>query len=363
MYINTIPQATADGTHSDCAEGNVDGIRYVYTGGTPYRSKEFVQRNLTKLRGALQEALLLISLKRQRKIDVAILYTSHFSVLLYYRTLSKMLRFPIVMNYVEYRSAFATEKIGRKISWHLTDRFSPKIVDGILPISEFLVEHIKKQAPRTPYLKVPALCDFSRYEDLDCSANEHRYLLYCGSAAYFEVANFIIASFELLHAPDVFLYLIVNGWPEQQEKINQRINQSSKRASIRTFIKVSNEDYAQLLFCAEGLLIPLRPTVQDTARFPNKVGEYVASGNPMVTTAVGEIAYYFKDQITAFVADAYEEECFAQKMQSLIDHPERAKEMGEAAKQLGYRVFDYRSNGCQLLDFLYKTVGRKSIQY
>ncbi len=362
LYINTIPQATPSDQYNDDPRGSLDGIEFVYTSGTPYRSEGFFTRNRTKLKGALSEISLLLALAKQGKIDVAILYTSHFSVLLYYRVWSKLLRFPLVMNYVEYRSAFDAKSTVRKISWYLTDRFAPGLVDGILPISEFLIEHAKKQAPQTPYLKVPALCDFSRYEGLDHPPGETRYLLYCGSAAYFEVANFIIASFELLQAPDVFLHLIVNGWPDQMAKIHQRIDKSTKKTFIKTFSNVSNEDYAQLLFRAEGLLIPLRPTVQDIARFPNKVGEYVASGNPMVTTPVGEISHYFKDQVTAFIAKSYREEDFASKMQYLVENPTEARRVGAAAQQLGHQAFDYRHNGLKLLDFLYNILGHTQPQ-
>lgn len=361
LYINTLPQATPDDYADPSVRGQVDGIDYIYTCDTPYRSTSFLKRNLAKLRGMIGEAGLLVSLARQRNLDVAVLYTSHFSVLLYYRAWSKLLGFPLVMNYVEYRSAFTTNSTSRKISWYLTDRYAPRLVDGMLPISEFLIAHMKQQGSTTPYLKVPTLCDFSRYASFDSTDDAPRYLLYCGSAAYFAVANFIIASFEHLNAPNVFLYLIINGWPQQQAKVNDRIRQSTKRDLIKTFSGVSNEDYARLLFQAEGLLIPLRPTVQDTARFPNKVGEYVASGNPMITTQVGEIACYFEDQVSAFVAQDYNEEIFAQKMQYVVDHPERAKEVGSKGREVGYQEFDYRTVGEKLLSFLNRLVGQRKL--
>ena len=361
LYINTIPQAVPSNEYNDTNQGSLDGINYIYTCGTPYRSESFLKRNLTKLRGGVSEILLLLSLARKGKIDAAVLYTAHFSTLLYYRCWSKLLGFPIIMNYVEYRSSFKTTSIRNRASWFLTDRYAPRLVDGILPISEFLIEHAKKQSD-VPYLKVPTLCDFTRYSDIEPTEAPPRYLLYCGSAAYYEVANFIIASFELLErTPNIFLYLVVNGWPQQMEKVNRRINQSNKSDLIRTFSNVSNEDYSLLLFQAEGLLIPLRPNIQDTARFPNKVGEYVASGNPMVTTKVGEIAHYFEDGVSAFIADDYEEKSFAQKIQTLIDHPEQARAIGKGGQQAGHREFDYKVNGEKMLAFLNRFSGNKSL--
>lgn len=362
LYINTIPQASPGGEYDGNTQGSVDGIKYVYTCGTPYRSKSFLKRNLTKLKGGLREAFLLLSLSRRQKIDAAVLYTAHFSTLLYYRAWSKILGFPMVMNYVEYRSVFETKSRRNKISWYLTDRFAPRLVDGILPISEFLINHVKERSS-TPYFKVPTLCDFTRYTSLERSADSPRYLLYCGSAAYYEVANFTIASFERLTSDsDIFLYLIINGWPQQIDKVHQRIAQSPKSSLIQTFSNVSNEDYARLLFQAEGLLIPLRPNVQDTARFPNKVGEYVASGNPMVTTSVGEIAYYFQDGVSAFVAERYEEEAYAQKLQELVDDPHRAQSVGKQGQQIGHQKFDYRANGENMLEFLRQIARPKKLQ-
>jgi glycosyltransferase involved in cell wall biosynthesis len=353
LYINVLPQASSnDERDSSTTQGISDGIRYIYTGGTPYRSASFVRRNWTKLRGMFGEAALLWSLARRRKIDVAILYTAHLSVLLYYRAWSKLFGFPLVMNYVEYRSAIETSSFQRRISWRLTDRFAPQLVDAMLPISEFLIEKIKQRNPNLAYLKVPTLCDFARYDLLEHTGSPPRYFLYCGSAAYFEVANFITASFEQVNASDVYLYLIINGWPLQKEKVYHRINQSQKRDLIKTFSNVSNEDYARLLSDAEGLLIPLRPTVQDMARFPNKVGEYVASGNPMVTTEVGEIAYYFEDQVSAFLATEYHKGQFAQKMQQVVDNPTLARAVGRRGQQVGEKHFDYRANGVEMMSFL-----------
>ena len=46
---------------------------------------------------------------------------------------------------------------------------------------------------------------------------------------------------------------------------------------------------------ATAHLIPLSNSIQDTARFPNKISEYLASAKPIITTDVGEIKHYFKD--------------------------------------------------------------------
>ncbi|MDV7401524.1 glycosyltransferase, partial [Arthrospira platensis SPKY1] len=82
-------------------------------------------------------------------------------------------------------------------------------------------------------------------------------------------------------------------------------------------------------------------------------GEYLAAGRPVITTAYGEILRYdFVDGETALVADSYDEENFARKMQFVADHPEKAGEIGRRGREMGLTHFDFRKVGRQLYDFL-----------
>lgn len=101
-----------------------------------------------------------------------------------------------------------------------------------------------------------------------------------------------------------------------------------------------------------GLLIPLRPTVQDRARFPHKIGEYVASGNPVVTTNYGEITKYFKDGESALIARNYDIAEFSRKMEFIISNPEKAQEIGWKGKQVGLDNFDYKQYGHRIKEFI-----------
>jgi glycosyltransferase involved in cell wall biosynthesis len=103
---------------------------------------------------------------------------------------------------------------------------------------------------------------------------------------------------------------------------------------------------------AIALLIPLRPTFQDFARFPHKTGEYLASGNPVISTNYGEVKYYFQDMKNMFLADTYDTDLFAQKMQFVIDNPEKAKNVGNEGKKIALEIFDYRNRAAVINDFL-----------
>ena len=93
------------GAHPDLkSKGIHEGVHYVYTGGSPLKPKSFIKRNLQKLSGALNEALFLIKTKRTNGLDAAIVSTKRLGLLWFYRFLSKLLGFKLILSFVEFNS-------------------------------------------------------------------------------------------------------------------------------------------------------------------------------------------------------------------------------------------------------------------
>ncbi len=337
------------------AEGTVDGIDYIYASGIPYRPEGFLIRNLTKVRGLIGEICILYGMKRKGGLDAAILHTQNFSAIVFYRILSTLLRFPLVMAYVELYSSLATESgIRHKLNVYLYERYGFMLLNGIMPISEYLVDFVEKRTPSIPLMKLPMIADFERFKHQDNRRNsDERYFLFCGGAIYLEVIVFVLRVFELLDASDeIKLYLVCGGTDCQMTALRKEIDASSKSDMIRLFSGISNEHLTCLYSGAHGLLIPLRETLQDTARFPHKLGEYFASGNPVVTTAVGEVAHYFTDGDSVLIADNYDVVQYAAKIQFLLENPRQAARIGKRGRALAQEYFDYRMYGPKVRNFI-----------
>ena len=101
----------------------------------------------------------------------------------------------------------------------------------------------------------------------------------------------------------------------------------------------------------------MRPTFQDIARFPHKTGEYLASGNPVISTNYGEIKYYFIDGKSMLLAKTYDINLFTEKMQFVIDNPTEAQKIGLEGRNVASKLFDYRYKAKEIDDFL--TLGIK----
>jgi glycosyltransferase involved in cell wall biosynthesis len=335
----------------DC--GNYENIEYVYTSGTPFRNENFIKRNLLKIKGVINELLLLKKRKKNNKLDYAILSTRSFYSILFYFILSKLIGFKTILNYVEYFSEIKKKwfQVGAWFNDKLYDKYTPMLVDAVFPISEFLINHLKEISPDIKYLKLPVLTDFERYNNIEI-LKEQKYFLFCGAAVYKEIIQFIIDSFGRLNDTYFFLYLVINGDENDILEIRKYINNNLQKDRIKLFSKLTEKRLNSYYKNAIALLIPLRPTFQDSARFPHKIGEYLASGNPVISTNYGEIKYYFKDMENMLIADSYDINLFVDKMQFVIDNPIDVQKIGINGKNMALPLFDYRIQAMVIDNFL-----------
>lgn len=335
-------------------KGEYEGIFYNYASGSCFRNDNFFKRRINEVKGKLNEALVLWKLKRKKKLDFAILSTRKFSSVLYYVLLSKLFGFKTVLNYVEYYTAFHKRRFQfrQKINDRLFDNYAPRIVDSVFLISEYLNDHIKKIAPEKKVFKIPGLTDFDKYCVVP-SIQSEPYFLFCGDASYKEIVFFIIDSYSLVKTTKpYYLYLVVSGRENDIEQVKQYAEKLNSSGTLKIFSRLPEAQLYSLYKNAKALLIPLRPTIQDTARFPHKTGEYMASGNPVISTNYGEMQFYFKDKENLLLADSYDKNQFAEKMQFVIDNPIVSKEIGVKGKEIAAELFEYKRQSPRINKFL-----------
>ncbi|HYM94380.1 MAG TPA: glycosyltransferase [Chitinophagaceae bacterium] len=357
---NHVTVICRNGTHkmADRPEMKVSGvyenIEYIYTSGSCFRDEHFFKRRLFELKGKINEALFLRKKRKNKELDFAILSTRSFYAVLYYCILAKLLGFKTILNYVEYYSGIKKNwsQIGRRLNDWLFDRYAPLLTDAVFPISEFIINHIKGVSPAKKYLKIPGLTNFEKYNDIETLQGQP-YFLFCGDAGYKEIIYFIIDSFLLLNNnTSVYLYLVIGGNENNILEIKKYISDHNQNDKIRLFSKLTEKQLYSYYKNAIALLIPLRPTSQDLARFPHKTGEYLASGNPVISTNYGEVKYYFKDMENMLLANSYDKQLFAEKMQFVINNPVEARKIGLNGKNKASEIFDYRTNAVIINNFL-----------
>ena len=324
--------------------GKVYGIEYKYTTFSQYRLENFFKRNFDKIWGRFNELFLIIFLRITGRLKSILLYlpTNSFVDLVYYRIISKILFIPIVLNQTEYFSEINRNKsLLKRFQDYLFDKYSFLFTDGYLLISEFLISKVIKGRTSKPFLKIPPLVDPNLFTNLIKESNDS--FVFCASTAYLDVILFVIDSFELVENDKFKLILIVNGETNELVKLKEEIEKCKKKSLI---IHLENLPYKKLLkhyLDATALLIPLRPIIQDKARFPQKIAEYLISGNPILTTNNGEVVNYFINNINAIIVDEYDVYQYSIAMSKIINNMDKAKEIGQKGKEIGLKYFNYSS--------------------
>lgn len=347
--------------------GNFEGVDYIYTSGNIYKPGGFLKRNWQKLKGKWRELRLIQKLKKEGSLEACLITTMDIDSLLLYWLWLKLINVHFVLDLVELNSAIVSRSgFWEKVNDKLFDRFAVKLADGVAAISEYLKDHTLRISPKKPVQKIPIICDFESInqhnpppihkeinhffrepESPNGTSREIRFL-YCGSPSYLQLIQFVIDSFEelVINGKSIFLHIVMGGSSTDIEKADQIIANSEYQQNIRVFPNIPREEVIAQYLEATALLIPLRPTLQDKARFPHKIGEYLASSKPVITTAFGEINHYdFLDEATALIADDYDAVLFAEKMQFVLDNPEQARAIGARGRAMGLKYFNYKDLG------------------
>lgn len=281
----------------------------------------------------------IIHFNRKTKIDVLHIYSGHFLEFIHYYLIAKIIRAKIIYQYVEFRSAIERKNIYHKLNGYFCDRSAVHLFDGIISISNFIEKHISKISRNIPTIKVPPIFDFQYLNNIEKIKSNENYILYCGSTSYFEVIEFIIKAYDLSQCKteNIKLFLVINGSSSQITKI-KRLVQDNKNIFIKS--ELDYKDLINLYLNAKALLIPLRNTIQDIARFPNKISEYTACKNIIITTNNGEIPYYFSNKKNALIAKHYTAESVAQEIDWMIENKAQLDTIKRNAYKLGCTSFN-----------------------
>lgn len=193
--------------------------------------------------------------------------------------------------------------------------------------------------------------DTSRFDNIRKKTTE-KYIAYCGTvSSYKDGVDLLIRAFAVFCKgnADYKLYIIGPFNSSQGElTIKQLVKQLDIGGKVVFTGKVSFKEIPQLLFDAEMMALARPNNLQARYGFPTKLGEYLATGNPVVVTTVGDIPKFIEDKKNGLLAAPDDINSFAEKMLWVAEHPEEAKKIGNEGRLLCQKEFLYKTQ-CQVL--------------
>ena len=348
------------GTYLNDCFGNTDtdiNITYLIS---KYRHDSFIIRNARKIFGRLISIVVLIQRSRKNKVDVVFLPAKlHFYNSLVY-LLSKFLGFKIAQEMSEYPHVLAKNRYS-KITLQYYRYIYAKLLDGVITMTYALEKFFKNICRSKAIIStVPMSVDLDRFSMINDKRGD-KYIAYCGDLSNKkDGVDILIKAFGSIKDsfPDYKLYLI--GGFSEQKTINdlKKICTDLKIEDRVTFTgRISANEIPPILNNAQIMALARPSSIQAQGGFPTKLGEYLATKNPVVVTDVGEISYYLKDGISAFISKPDSVESFAMKLKECLEDDQKSKQIGYRGYQVALENFDYRVQAKSIKSFLLQLTG------
>ena len=122
-----------------------------------------------------------------------------------------------------------------------------------------------------------------------------------------------------------------------------------KASDLANVICIRRQPYHKIplyLGASDVLLLPLPDTLFDRARWPLRLGDYLAAGRPIVATSLPEIEKIVSE--CGLLAKIGDPEDFADKILSIISDPDLREEMGKRARGLAETRYSWKILAKQL---------------
>lgn len=326
------------------AQGVFEGVRYMYATGNVRAQRSLVARVCQVARGFV--GFVTAFLLEARRGPVAAIY--------YYMPENPLL---LLVAYLGAK-ALGAKLIGERTEastglrgWRgdLFERYAYRLFDGYVVISAYLEAYMRPRLRKAvPIATIPIQVDVDRFRDACGMASERQdVVIYCGATD---------TNDDVPNCVDVFARAGGgrNGWrlvivgrmsAEALHRMKVRAKELGLEGSIEFAGGVPQHKIPGLLGRAKIAILPRSQGLFSTAGFPTKLGEYLASGCPVVVSGTGDIPLYIKDGRDAALVQAGDLEAFATSLRDVMERYLAFVEMGERGRATARREFDYRA-GC-----------------
>jgi glycosyltransferase involved in cell wall biosynthesis len=337
--------------------GISSGIQYYHPLNQKERSDFFIIRRWQKFMKYFITFKLIRKINKEEKVIAVYLFTYRLLTHFYVYSLSRFFNIKLIFDRCEHPMQFYKNNFLSQASAGLKLALETNLCDGMFCISDYLIDFYKKKGtdPKKLFL-VPGTVDSQRFDRHFDPILPFQYILYCGSLTIFkDGVNILIESFYRISDkyPHINLVLIGKGDTIEEEMLIKelvaKLNLDKRVIFLGQLPRTSIPGY----LCNAKVLALARPkSIIAAAGFPSKLTEYLATGNPVVVTKVGEIPVYLHDNENAFLSEPDNIDAFAGKLDFVLGNYEIARQVGLKGKELTSTVFNYSFQSKRMISFI-----------
>lgn len=268
----------------------------------------------------------------------------------------------LFMEFSEFQQLYKDDSVFFLRKWQyyneyvVTKKLLKKHISYVAVMTKVLEPYYRQlTSSTTKYIHLPMTVNLERFKHVHTLANFKKpYIAFCGTYTNLKDGVLIlIKAFEKLKDlyPNLSLFLAGFFHPDQREQ--QKYIQEHQLENRIQYCGVLTKDQIPSFIVNASLLVLSRPdSHQAQGGFPTKLGEYLATGNPVCVTKVGEIPDYLEDNVSAFMAEPGDVDSFADAMDRALRDPENARKVGLRGKRVAETEFNAEIQAKRLHEFL-----------
>ena len=337
--------------------GEKDRIRYYHPYSKSQGGLTFWARRWQSIRKCFITFAIIRDIVTYKRLLAIHCYTKSLFTQKFAFLLSLVYKSKLILERSEHPLKIYKNRISKKIFGYY--RVISEIIfsNYIFCISDYLIDlYINYGANKKKLFKVPSTVDFRRFERTYPKPVGYKFVCYCGSLTMQkDGVDILIMSFAkvAMRFPGIHLLLIGKAdTPEDEIYLRKLVSDLRIEEKVLFIGKIPRNEIPPYLCNADVLALARPRSMIADAGFPSKLTEYLATGQPVVATKVGEIPLFLMDGVNAYLAEPDSPEDFADKITYVLDNYYSAKKVGEKGKELTKTFFNYNYQAKRILDFL-----------
>jgi len=266
---------------------------------------------------------------------------------------AKMIGYRIIVEYVEDFRQFAGHlSFGLAIknkSNVFFERFLPYTAKGIVVISTYLQNKYNKYSAKIPLIHIP----ISSYVTLNVSKNttfnSPVKIVYSGSFGAKDGLDTLIFAFDEFSQSNSNCQLLLSG----KTKDTSLVRKYCENPHVKYIGYVPDEEFDSFLAQADILCMTRNKMQFANAGFPFKLGEYLATGKPVIASKVSDVELYIENGKDAVLVEPEQPAQIVDALNFLVNNPDKAFEIGKNGQQKCILHFNPAENAKKLNEFLH----------
>ncbi len=241
----------------------------------------------------------------------------------------------------------------------LFEKWIFRLFDGFILMTNSLFEYFNNlKSSRAKTCIIPMTVDLTRFSSTSKAPFSFEYIVYAGSLSNEKDGiDILINAFGRIALTFKDIRLVIIGDNSNSNRFKRIMNQVNKfNSNIKERIvftgRIDSTNISSYLCNAKIMALARPNSIQAQGGFPTKLGEYLATGNPVVISEVGEIPLYLAHKKNALLCKPSDVDDFALNLEWVLNNYNEAKIIGHEGRRLAREVFNSKIQAKKMSSFL-----------